>query len=308
MTGKAAIALILPVLAFALLYQYFRMLHITNKLQTPTTDNNVASPTATSDVQQPTQQEPHQRRGRRKISLVVRMKGEMANLLSHLVFAKGIQLWVEDDYGHNLTLELIGERQSGTKWKGAVKDLQACFPHLRPIEFQGGRWDNDFQIRKEQQRQWVGDENHRGKLLIDRGDSDCGSEEMFCLYDQLAFLQSLLLQQEQGKYNHVVDNNITQQSPQRDDEAKSNNRYSLPFLVTNRLASFDVLVDQYFDEIKEWLSFDYGSCCSSVQPSPDEIVLVSWLHTTQSIESPVLVSLQADLLVGFFLVEIPHNF
>ena len=215
----------------------------------------------------------------RTISLIVRLRGEMANLLSQLVFAKGIQWWVEDHSNSEFnglvtSLELIGERQSGSKWKRGVEPLQKCFPNLRDMRFEGGRWDEDFQIRKDQQRNWVGDENHRTKLLIDRGDSNCdihpnnstsnnNYQEWFCLHNQLAYLQNLLVQQEQEQQ---------MQGRTKDD---SNNRYSLPFLVTSRLASFDVLVDQYYERIKEWLTFDYDSCCSSFRPYPDEVVVVS---------------------------------
>ena len=234
-----------------------------------------------SAAQQQPKSEQHQKG--RTISLIVRLRGEMANLLSQLVFAKGIQWWVEDHSntsefnGLLASLELIGERQSGSKWKRGVEPLQKCFPNLREMRFEGGRWDEDFQIRKEQQREWVGDDNHRAKLLIDRGDSNCGirtnntsttnndHQEWFCLYDQLAYLQHLLVQQQQQQ--QIVGSN-------KDD---SNSRYSLPFLVTSRLASFDVLVDQYFERIREWLMFDYGSCCSSFQPYPDEVVVVSWI-------------------------------
>jgi len=214
---------------------------------------------------------------RRKISLIVRMRGEMANLLSHLVFAKGIQLWTEQNYPH-LTLELIGERQSGTKWKRAVEHLQ-CFPNLRGINFEGGRSDKtgDFITRKEQQRAWVGNENHRGKLLIDRGDSNCGDDELFCLNEQLEFFRNLLLQQEgKGNTTYLNKNNVSEEAVQEEDEDSQENRYSLPFLITNRLATFDVVVDQYFPEIQEFLAFDFDACCGFAPiPSPDEVVVVS---------------------------------
>lgn len=255
---KVAIVFALPVLGFVLLYR------------------------SSSNMQQQfTQQKQQQKQPKfqhqRKITLVVRMRGEMANLLSHLVFAKGIQWWVDDHYSHNLTLELVGEHQSKSKWKAAIQDLQKCFPSLRDMFFEGGRWDDDFQIRKYQQMAWVGEENHFDKLMIDRADSDCtSSEELFCLNDQLEFLQNLLLQQK-GQGNNtplLVANNVTRSAPQLQDTNSTGNRYSLPFLVTNRLASFDVLVDQYFDRIKEWLVFDYDACCSRLtQPGPDEVVV-----------------------------------
>jgi hypothetical protein len=218
------------------------------------------TPMSAGDKHEDNDKKQNNSRKNNTISVVVRMKGEMSNLISYWVFAKGVQLWANDHYG--LTMDLVGERQAGTKWKGAVTDIQTCFPNLRTINFHGGRWDDDFKIRRQQQRDWVGEENF-AKLIIDRGDSDCGTEEWFCLHHQLAFLQQIL---QQSVPESIITANET---------STHSNKYSLPYLMTDQQASFDVIVDQYFDQIRDWLAFDYDACCSSVEPDPDEVVFVS---------------------------------
>jgi hypothetical protein len=193
---------------------------------------------------------------KRKLSLIVQVRGEMANHLSLLAFAKGIQMWIHEHHPH-LAVDIVGERQSGMKWKSAVGDLQQCFPNLRHLDFHGGHWDTNFTIRQQQQKEWIGGENE-DKLIINRGDSDCGTKELFCLNDQLAFLRTLL---DQEVPHHIAAN-----------ASEADHKYSLPFIITNQLASFDVLVDQYYEPIKDWFEFDFDACCTEAQPDPDEVV------------------------------------
>ena len=267
LTGNRIRVLIgIPLLSLLLLrrsYNFLQQSHYyeaTAKPEVTTLLPTTGSSSAPTGVKNPTESNIQNDHKKRPISLIVRMKGEMSNLISHLVFGKGIQWWAEEHY--NLKIDLIGERQAGTKWKGAVHDLQTCFPNLRSIHFQGGRWDNDFKIRRQQQREWVGEEN-KTKLNINRADSNCGTTEWFCLHEQLAFLRQIM---QQEIPEHILAN-----------ATQENNNYSLPFIASDQQASFDVLVDQYYPKIKEWLKFDYAACCSPEQPDPDEVVFVSIL-------------------------------
>ena len=189
--------------------------------------------------QQKKHQEQQQQRPR-TVSLIVRLRGEMGNLLSQWVFAKGIQWWMQD---HGVHVELIGERQGGTKWKQAVHDLVTCFPNLRHLEYQGGKWHVEFQQRRRQQHQWLQQQQlHNDSMVVRGGDSDCGPHELFCLHQKLAQLQLL--------WNQLDMNTTTTTIPTTTTTTIINythQKYSLPFLVTNQLASFDVLVDQYYD-------------------------------------------------------------
>jgi len=229
----------------------------------------------------------HQEEEPKIISLVVPLRGEMANILSRLVFAKGIQWWVQEHYYDNtmdkdlpsFQVDVIGERQEGTsKWKTAVRDLQQCFPKLRTFDFQGGKWDPDFQARQAQQEsllaEWEQEIAQNGKtqpehynnnnnlLMIDRADSDCGETEWFCLHQQLAFLRSILAKMNQEQKDPSLANHTT----------TTNNRYSLPYLTSTQMSSFDVIVDQYYPKIQQWLAFDYDACCGPVQPHAEEVV------------------------------------
>lgn len=244
MNRKSFVLAVLPVFAFLLL-------HRTSSLV-----NNTAT---TASGQEKIGQSHPSDKPKRKISLVVRLRGEMANHLSLLAFGKGVQLWIQEHHPH-ITVELVGERQSGTKWKSAVGALRQCFPNLRTLDFQGGKWNPDFIQRRDQLKAWIGEEKFREHIILDGGDTDCGTVELFCLNDRLSFLLELLDQDVPG---HVLSNMTLEEQRQ--------NSYSLPFLITNQLASFDVIVDQYYDAIKEWFEFDWEACCSAFEPSQEEV-------------------------------------
>jgi hypothetical protein len=242
--------------------------------------NNVTtSPTtSTSTNDRPQQQQIEEpQKSLRRVTILVRLRGEMSNLLSQWVFAKGIQWWMQEHHLHEvLKVELIGERQAGTKWKGAIHDLHMCFPNLRSLDYQGGKWDPTFQQIRQQQKAWLAAVGVApGVIVIQGGDSDCGrDDELFCLHEKMAQLQSLWNNNQNQMTRpprRIVDNNNMTTTT-----SDNHNRYSLPFLVTNQLASFDVLVDQYYNRIREWLQFDYDACCNSMeQPHADEVVFVS---------------------------------
>ncbi|CAB9521056.1 expressed unknown protein [Seminavis robusta] len=249
---KKCVFLLLPALAIVLLSKTSGLLSALPSSQWERKETELPS-LSLADSSHSSLARQEQLTGRRSVTLIVRLGGEMANLLSHWVFAKGVQLWMEENIP-DIHVTLIGERQRGTKWKGAVENVQACFPNLRGLEYQGGRWDPDFVAVRQQQIDWVGEDNHRQKLIIDAGDADCGTKELFCLHKKLAYFQSLLQMETNATTTNL-------------------HKYSLPFLVTNQLASFDVLVDQYYNQILEWLEFDYQACCAEDQPALDEVVL-----------------------------------
>ena len=162
MTRKFLLLLGLPLLAFVFVSQYSSRLATT--INASDAHNKNESADLRAEHGERNEQSTPQKR---KISLIVRLRGEMANHLSLLAFAKGVQLWIHEHHPH-LTVELVGERQSGIKWKSAVGAMQKCFPNLRDLDFQGGRWDPDFVARNELSNAPVSDGAFNGITISNR--------------------------------------------------------------------------------------------------------------------------------------------
>jgi hypothetical protein len=196
-------------------------------------------------------------RPRRNITLVAHLHGEMGNNLGVLAHAYAVRLAIERTYPH-ISIHLVGQRQRAPKWKSTAQNLQTCFPSLRDFQFEGGRWDSEHRIRREQQNTWLQLEANKSDSTDNRLDVDesCPSRGL-CWRETAEFLQTLLDQQIENP-----DLKGIQEPP--------NATVSLPFLSSRSMSILDVLVDEYYDEIRKWLTLD-AACCKE-RPEPDEVV------------------------------------
>lgn len=197
-------------------------------------------------------------RPRRNITLVAHLRGEMGNNLGVLAHAYAVRLAIERTYPH-ISINLVGQHQRAPKWKATAQNLQTCFPSLRDFQFEGGRWDSEHRIRRDQQKIWLqlgakkSDSN--GNLLD--VDESCPRRGL-CWKETAEFLQILLDQQIKNP-----DLKGIQEPP--------NATVSLPFLTSRSISILDVLVDEFYDEIRKWLTLDDAACCKE-RPEPEEVV------------------------------------
>jgi hypothetical protein len=196
-------------------------------------------------------------RPRRNITLVAHLRGEMGNNLGVLAHAYAVRLAIERTYPH-ISIHLVGQHQRNKKWKSTAHNLQTCFPALRDFQFEGGRWDSEHRIRREQQKTWLQLGAKKGDSPDNRLDVDesCPRRGL-CWLETADFLHILLDQQIENPDLKGI------QEPH-------NATVSLPFLSSRSISILDVLVDEYYDEIRKWLTLD-TACCKE-RPEQDEVV------------------------------------
>jgi hypothetical protein len=196
-------------------------------------------------------------RPRRNITLVAHLRGEMGNNLAILAHAYAVRLAIERTYPH-ISIHLVAQHQQARKWKSTAQNLQTCFPSLRHLQFEGGTWDSEYRVRREQQNSWLQlgakKNGNTGNLL--HVDESCPRQGL-CWRETAEFLQHLLHQQTENP-----DVKVIQEPP--------NATVSLPFLSSRSMSILDVLVDEFYDEIRQWLTLD-AACCKE-RPEQEEVV------------------------------------
>jgi hypothetical protein len=195
---------------------------------------------------------------RRNITLVAHLRGEMGNNLSVLAHAYAVKLSIERAFP-DISITLVGQHQDAPKWRSAARNLQTCFPSLRDFQFNGGMWNDEYRIRLQQQTTWLraGQKKDETKHNLLHVDESC-SRQGLCWREAAGFLQNLLQQQTENPGVAVI-----QEPP--------NANVSLPFLTSNRMSILDVLVDEFYDEIRQWFKLDEAACCKE-RPDKDETV------------------------------------
>ncbi len=173
------------------------------------------------------------------ISIVVQLSGELGNCLFKVAFGYAIQRILWDDYA--IHSHLVLRHQDSSKWRRARRDMQACFPRFRSMDFTLGN-SIEFQKRLLQQEEWLGTEN-ASKLVI------AGK-----IHEGLSFLKELL------EHSNSV---ATEPSA----------NISLPFIQTTAFANL-THVDAYYHGLRRLFTFDDEACCGVV-PELDEVVFVS---------------------------------
>jgi hypothetical protein len=196
-------------------------------------------------------------RPRRNITLVAHLRGQMGNNLGVLAHAYAVRLAIERTYPH-ISINLVGQHQNAHKWKSTARNLQTCFPSLRNFQFEGGNWDSEYRTRLQQQNKWLklGTKKSDSTRNLLHVDESCPNRGL-CWRETADFLQSLLQQQTENP-----DVKMIQESP--------NATVSLPFLSSRSMSILDVLVDEFYDEIRQWLTLD-AACCKE-RPEEGEVV------------------------------------
>jgi hypothetical protein len=196
-------------------------------------------------------------RPRRNITLVAHLRGEMGNNLGVLAHAYAVRLAIERTYPH-ISIDLVGQHQLARKWKSTAENLRTCFPSLRDFQFEGGRWDSEYRIRRQQQNRWLqlGAKKNDSTESLLHVDESCPRKGL-CWRETAEFLQILLDQQIENPDLKVIQEPL-------------NATVSLPFLSSKSFSILDVLVDEFYDEIRKWLTLD-AACCKE-RPEQDEVV------------------------------------
>jgi len=133
-------------------------------------NNTISNKTTTQNETQATSVSPI---GNNTITIVVQLRGEMANNLLSIGSGFVTQKILSEKYGiHNTKLVL--RHQSKPKWVHGMTDIKNCFPNLRQFDFSLGNTP-EFDERKKQQESWLGKKNSSKLILNFR---DTGSKLM----------------------------------------------------------------------------------------------------------------------------------
>jgi hypothetical protein len=201
-------------------------------------------------------------------TIFAQLNGEMANNLSFLAHARGLQYMLLKHYGLETNLLLRHQTDEkgndSKKWVQPSQDIQKCFPALRKWDFSHGAHWTEWEQRASQQEDWL-DIQQRYTLDLVNGKRSAiftfqraKPVERKQLDESLQLFQQLLLQQ----------------SPERPTvvESSDDSTISLPYLYSESMDNW-MLLDEYYDDFRELLQFD-RRCCRQV-PDPDESVFVS---------------------------------
>jgi hypothetical protein len=195
-------------------------------------------------------------------SIMVQLNGELGNHLSGIAQAFGLQKALERDHGlHvNLVLNRTDNKYKNYRWTKPKprEELETCFPNLRGMDFQQGR-GSEATLRAEQQQNWLSAKQINMLRRINRHQG-IGNKEAL-LQEGLEYYLKLLA------------------DPTRP-SVPENATITVPFLSSTTLSSTFV-VDHYYDEIRDFVTFDDEACCAMV-PDPDESVFVSTCTYTQN--------------------------
>lgn len=179
----------------------------------------------------------------------------LAHRLSHLAHCHSIQLWLQREYGVSTTIML--NRQAASKWRRARDSVVKCFPTFRKWKFQTEAHSKYLTKRKLAQKKLLGE---RTKLL-----NGINRRENRGLIEQA--LQEF--------------SNKTAMAMQSLSSENENHTITIPFLHANEMLLTDLYVDKFADDLRQYLQFDYDSCCK-LRPDPDESVFVSYYYRPRS--------------------------
>ena len=221
--------------ALSIFSTLFGTYRLTENVSLSSSKNNVASQFL---VEQSDEDISHQNG-----TIVVQLSGEMGNNLNKLSFAKGLQLMGKER--HNLRLNLVLRHQNHNKWMPAKRNLQRCFPNLRSVDFKAGN-KPEYDEKVIEQKILLGS---LAEGLVPKGND---ASSMWQVVDNL---------------NQTIGSRSIP-SPNHGDNIR------IPYIFADQMVEWQTL-DQYRDEILEWLKFDYEACCPqsiSELPRPTESV------------------------------------
>lgn len=199
---------------------------------------------------------------KKKITLILQLRGEFGNNLQLLVRAYIFKWWFEDKYP-DIEIDILGQHRQDRKWNQSRQMFQQCLVNLYDFEFEGGIWDEQFHQIHNAQKELLGKEQVKLHLWYHDDSIGCSNDEECRLQGVLFLVQTLAA---------MPDTLSTAPLTNR-------GRYSLPFFTMNAEASsltFKSLLslsDTEITKVRELLTYNYSSsdCCLS-SPDPDETV------------------------------------
>jgi hypothetical protein len=202
-------------------------------------------------------------------TILAQLNGEMANNLSFLAHARGLQYMLLKHYGleTNLLLRHQTDDQGKdiSKWLQASKNIQKCFPALRKWDFsQGAHWA-EWEQRVSQQQRWLDIQKLATLDLVN------GKRSSIFVTQRPKPLERKQLEEALQLFQQLLQS----ESPERPtvvESSNANTAVSLPYLYSESMDDW-MLIDEYYDDFRELLQFD-RRCCKQA-PDPDESVFVS---------------------------------
>jgi hypothetical protein len=190
-----------------------------------------------------------------KATIVVFLTGHFGNYISGIAHAKGLQLSLLKEYGIRADLALFHD-QNPRVWKRVRRELQLCFPNLRPLDFAKANGP-EYQERARQQNEWLGTQQRRRLSSINQAINPP--------YALVGVINETNVMAGLQHYHELLTDPTRPNIP-------ANANLAVPFLFSTTFSS-SFVVDKFYDEIRNFLQFD-DSCCGQV-PDPDESVFVS---------------------------------
>ena len=191
------------------------------------------------------------------ISIVVQLSGELGNQLSKIAYGKALQFLIRDTYNISTTL-ILRAQERGSKWLYAMKDVKAICPNTRSMDFRQAN-NAEFSNLQQVQLDWLGNDAAGNLHMQDCLSSDCVHPSIQYLYDSL---------------QRARDHPPPTQKRKNDTTTNTTSAISIPHIYADSfLLSDSFLMDRYYQEIKEFFTFD-DKVCAEI-PQPNETVLVS---------------------------------
>ena len=205
-------------------------------------------------------------------TIVVQTKGELGNHLSVMAHAYGIQLELRRTYGIETNLlfrhQTLPNGRTVPKGKETRLSLQRCFPHLRSIDFSlVNAITKEWELRKYQLQKLYSDEERK------RLDGINTATDLTDLTQSLSYFANEVTN---ATKQQLLSSWITTSSSSSSSSSSDNVSISLPFLYSHSMGVNNIMINKYYEEIREWLQFDSNACCKAL-PDPDEVVWVRFI-------------------------------
>ena len=147
------------------------------------------------------------------------------------------------------------QHENSKKWTRGRDSVQQCFPTFRDWEFETDAYHTDyFRERGKVAMAWMGKGNMKklGKINTPNTVSDV-DQALTLFADKTALAMQTL--SEENSDNHTI---------------------TVPYLRSDILMHSYMYIDKYYDDLREYMQFDYDNCCK-LKPDPDESVFVSFV-------------------------------
>jgi hypothetical protein len=201
----------------------------------------------------PAKSDSHSLNGRRTLTLLVPLSGELGNHLHCISTAFRIKWYLERKFP--LDIQIVGEHQDHPKWKNAQGDIMACFVNLKDFVFDAGRHSDEFRRIRMKQREFV--QNYPGEFSISATGTDCQN-----LFECAESRAKLVMEKWRRFDQNEAEGNLT---------IVQGSNFSLPFLVLHEMDGPSI--DHETEPIRSLFQFDFESpICCALLPEPHELV------------------------------------